>query len=633
MRLLALISLLLCLTGVVVADYRHHADYERANSFLVKSKYVKAREIGEKMLREDPNSFEAQTILGRVHLHGEGNPGKARYYLEKAHKGLLQVYPQPNSREAPWRCYADILWNLRQAAMDLEDYQGALDWLEEYDSRFPPARPHLAGWPLMKMGRIEDAREKMKQGLARARKSPEAYNSILNTMGAVEYESGDTQASYGYCLQILDRVEHGKGAIDAVFYTNAAESARDLLKLDEAEKHLLKATKYLGRYTYATPWLDLAALYLGQGRQPEAIQALKRQAYHLANCEADIQNQNRAKTQLVLGVTLMACGYDLEAADLLTKVALHGDRNSGTSTSRSLVKARNLFFYREALKQKRERLREQRSYSASTRWLDFVWQDLALGQTIEATRKECAALSINNSGPKAMLRPYGPNGFNCPWLVPALSEVFGRGIVSVEASRLLEDLPEQSKPYTMAVLAEAKGDEESLQQALDALPPSEVLLRGRLHALKREATGSARSLQQAMESDPPVVRRLGISIPVSIQCGDGSLQRMLYGSPRFESGKGFTLQITGGSNNGYDGSFLGPDGSVLSRFTSPPHKDLDEARRKLCEEIHQRVFAPRINLTQSDINGLDGSNLAGSQFRNQLQDLVGRKKKKEKINE
>jgi tetratricopeptide (TPR) repeat protein len=621
---------LLC-TLCALADYIPDPRYKQADDLLGESRFVKARELGEAMLKEDPNSFEAQTILGRVHLLGEGNPGKADYYFRKARRTITERFRDPSTRNGPWRCYGDLLWNLRNAAMDLEDYEQALEWVTEYNEAYPHAAvPERYGWPLMKLGRMDEARERMAKARENKKDNDDAVNTILNTIGAVEYEISNFEESLAAYEEIVRRVESGKGEKDPVFYSNAAEASRDLLDYPSSEKYLLKSTKYLHSYSYSTPWLDLAELYIGQGRQPEAIQALERHSHHLARCKPAIQNQKRATSQAILGMTLMACGHDAEARQLLQEVARHGDRNSGTSTKRSLVRSRNQFFYREALKQQRERIREERSYGDLKDWPSLYWEDLRMGRQIEAARRECAALAITNDGPRAMLRPYGPKGFNCPWLTPALWEVFGSGVISVEAEKMVEAMEgDPTVPYILSILAEATGDEDMMKDCLEKLPPSQVLLRGRLHALLARSSGSAESLQQALEADPPVIRRLSMSLPVQIQCSDGTVQSMLASSPRFRSGTGFQLVVDGAPSSGYRGHLQGPDGSVLTRFESSAGEDEKESRRLLCETVHQTVFAPRVNLTQADINGLDGSNLAGGRFREQLKDIVGVKPDKE----
>ena len=628
---LTIAALLLC-TISALADFTPDPRYKEAEKLLGESRFVKAREIGEAMLKENPNSFEAQSLLGRVHLYGEGNPGKADYYFRKAYKNMRDSYPSPNTREGPWRCYADTLWFLRNAAMDLEDYEQAMEWVREYNEAYPhAAAPERFGWPLMKLGRMDEARSRMEDAREKVKDDDDAVNSILNTIGAVEYEVGNFEESLTAYEEIVRRVESGKGDKDPVFYSNAAEAARDLLDYPKAERHLLNSTRYLHEYSYSTPWLDLADLYIGQGRQPEAIQALERHSQHLARCKPGVQNQKRAMSQAVLGMTLLACGYDDEACELMAEVARHGDRNSATSTKRSLVRSRNHFFYREALKQKRERLRERRSYSDIKDSLELYWEELKLGRQIEAARRESAALAIENDGPEAMLRPYGPQGFNCPWLTPALWEVFGAGVISVEAEDFIERLDtDPTVPYVSAILAEATADEEMMSHCLDELPPSQVLLRGRLHALLARESGSPERYQQALEADPPVIRRLSMALPVSIQCDDSAVQSMLKASPRFDSGQGFSLVVSGSAGSGYKGHLQGPDGSVLTRFESEPGEDESDSRKLICEKVHQTVFAPRVNLTQTDINGLDGSNMAGGHFREQLKDIVGGKTRQRK---
>lgn len=615
--------LLLC--GQALADFTPDSRYLEADRLLRDHKFVRAREIAEEMLRERPNSFEAQILLGRVQLLGEGNPGKADYYLRKGLDNLKSRYSSPNYRGAPWKCYADALWAMYQASMALERYEEAMEWVDEYDKSFPPSRPHLKGWPLMKLGRMDEAREKMSAAMREVGHNAEYVNTVLNTQSALEYESGHLEDSLRLQEELLRRIERGEGFIEPVFYTNAAESARDLLDFAKTEKYLLDGARYLNSETYATPWSALAELYVGEGRQPEAIQALKQHSRHLASLSADILIQQRADSQRVLGTTLLACGHDREAAKILRDVALHGDRNSATSTERSLVRSRNFFFYREALKQKRERIREDRVVGDTKEWIELWLEEAGINHEMEAARRECAALGVKNGGPDAMIAPFGPKGFNCPWLTPAISEIFGKGVVANQTAQILETLPEKARPFAQAILAEATNDQDLMRSTIEQLPPRQALLRARMYALLARAGGEAQNYQKVLESDPPALRRLGLSLPIQLRCSDSQLSNWILDSPRFHKGKGLALVVEGNVQDGFQGQLQGSDGAVLSRLSSPGGPDAKEVRLAFYRELHQQVFAPRVNLTQMDINGLDGSNLSGGQMRVKLEEIVGKK--------
>jgi hypothetical protein len=43
----------------------------------------------------------------------------------------------------------------------------------------------------------------------------------------------------------------------------------------------------------------------------------------------------------------------------------------------------------------------------------------------------------------------------------------------------------------------------------------------------------------------------------------------------------------------------------------------------LCKEIHRRAFATKIDLSQMDINSLDGSVISGDSSRMSLKELFG----------
>ena len=129
--LIRVLAFVLLCCGSAWADFTPDPRYKEADQLLRESRFVKAREIGEAMLKADPNSFEAQSILGRVHLYGEGNPGKADYYLRKSHKTIVSTFDAPSTAQGPWDCYGDVLWSLRVAAMDLEEYEQAIGWVDE----------------------------------------------------------------------------------------------------------------------------------------------------------------------------------------------------------------------------------------------------------------------------------------------------------------------------------------------------------------------------------------------------------------------------------------------------------------------------------------------------------------------
>lgn len=92
-------------------------------------------------------------------------------------------------------------------------------------------------------------------------------------------------------------------------------------------------------------------------------------------------------------------------------------------------------------------------------------------------------------------------------------------------------------------------------------------------------------------------------------------------SPRFRnSGQGFSVSVAS-SGNLVLGTLVGPDGSVLCQVRTPLGQDPTVAARLFCQEFHRKAFAPKVDLTQTDVTSLDGSNLTGDGVRDQIRNL------------
>jgi len=85
----------------------------------------------------------------------------------------------------------------------------------------------------------------------------------------------------------------------------------------------------------------------------------------------------------------------------------------------------------------------------------------------------------------------------------------------------------------------------------------------------------------------------------------------LEGSPRLlEDDAGLRLRVDA-NNAGGSVCLYSRDQSTLGcgRAQAIATDDADTLVAKLVQEFHEKVFAPRIDMSQSDINSLDGTNL------------------------
>ena len=249
-------------------------------------RYVSARETAEGILEESPRSIIGHLALGLVQRYGEGNLPRSLYHLRRA-RTLLEARfgPAPLSSGAV-RWHGRILQETAFTCGEMERYEEELQLWDRYDALYQPQMPGERIWPLMMLRRFDEARLWAMRALDSG--EPWARRQALNGLCAIENEAGNRQLSYRWCtahaLEVWDFPDGG-----AVYMCNAAESARGLFRLDEAERYYLQAARRPAAW-YANPWMHLADLYLRAGRIAETAMDIFRDAGYLT--------QNRIETFL-----------------------------------------------------------------------------------------------------------------------------------------------------------------------------------------------------------------------------------------------------------------------------------------------------------------------------------------------
>jgi hypothetical protein len=161
-------------------------------------------------------------------------------------------------------------------------------------------------------------------------------------------------------------------------------------------------------------------------------------------------------------------------------------------------------------------------------------------------------------------------------------------------------------------------------RSLAGLGPSEVLLQARVMAVAAEAARDSDQMQAArarygaaFQRDPGVFRRLEFPVPVEIRSSGSDVAAdvaaMLSRSPRFtvaEGGLSLSVQVDGA---GARVCLTGEQGQQIgcAEFEAKALKPGEHYAQRIAEETQKQLFSPRIDLTQMDINSLDGQNLAG----------------------
>ena len=125
-----------------------------------------------------------------------------------------------------------------------------------------------------------------------------------------------------------------------------------------------------------------------------------------------------------------------------------------------------------------------------------------------------------------------------------------------------------------------------------------------------------------MQVDPGVFVRMGLSLPTRISSRGGDVPAeaasLLAWSPRFDQeDSGLRLDVDGDASRLHIclSSHLGTSGAqyACTDTTREAAEEGDAFVARAVAQLHREAFAPRVDLSQTDANGLDGSNTVSRQ--------------------
>ncbi len=637
-------------------------DQEReAMALLEKDRMVTARRKAEELLARNPRSMVGHYVLGTVLHRAEGSLAQAMFHLGRSRELYEKQHRHPGAPGAPWQFHRELLFAIQSLAGQMEEYDYQLQILDYYDALYQPDLVAEHAWPLMQLGRFDEARKAAKKAV---QKGDDQQKSLgLNTLCAIEGEARKRDEYFKACLGALEhaRKENAKlKDIDerhrsqlAVHAYNAALAARTAFEPEQAEKMAIEGTKRL-TFTPANPWRFLVRLYADQGRVKEAVDALREMQRWRTRQPAHVRDQVRAETDVAFATVLLLAART-DTALLLTDLALDRPDRRGlvSSTPEQALGAHALL--RRALRHTHAELQaEQASWTGMTEqlseWLrgagDRLQNQIDDERIIQVLSDEDRLVSTFRVFSRGGIEPVPV------WLLGDLVEVLGPGVVSVALKRVRKnDKHAGLAPYLGAVQAEvelARGDEEKAirlgQAAIKSLPKSESLLRARAAATAAEAARRAGKsslwlslLEQAVQLDPSVIRRLGLWLPARVEVSSSSkgarlARELLARSPRLKIRKGGFKIALSGAAPAVQVCLYGPHGGRLQCATAAVEVDPKDKKKplkaaeyaqKIAETFHREVLAVQLGLSGTDLSSLDGSvNVADQAAREQLEDVL-----------
>ena len=595
--------------------------YVRAN------KLIKAREVAEALVHDDPRSYVGHFVLGFVHHYAEANFPRALFHLNDALRLFEERHGAEPAPGQPWRWHARLLRELGAVHGDLEHYEERLSYITQYNILYDPDVIAEQAWALMKLGRYDDART-----TARAAIEGDDEREVevaLNALCAIEFEAGNDGASYQACRAALEYARNTPGEPNAVDLTNFAEAARSAFRLDEAERVLLEATRAPPAW-YGNPWLELGELYTRSGRFPEALDALGKVPPYRNQRPPHVRDADLNESRRALSAFYLVVGRPEEAMRITDKALVMPDRRA--HNSRDPAQDRAVIALLDRMSRNVVAEMNVEAHTAAP-WYERVWARLQSARLRWAgwmSGRQAARLLADDARMVGTFR-IGTSSAAIvpPWLVGELVEVAGSGIVQESVRRARSrDERQGSDAYYDAFAAEAAlgvGDEaralELAQRARAGIPDGDALLRARVDAIRAEATrresgvtAALEAYETAMGRDPGVFRRMGLAVPVRITAtGDAVAEEVrdaLERSPRLDVGsEGLLVRIEATASSGRV-CLNGSAGTVLDCGSATPEPADSPAKlaQRIVDAFHARVFAPRIDLSQSDISSLDGSN-------------------------
>jgi len=607
----------------------HPLEGDAAEQELLRSlnaeKLIRARELAERILRQNPGSILGRYGLTVVFHEEEGNLPRALYHARLAERELWQRYGQrPSDAQAQ-------LWH-RRLLEEQEGILGEMDRREEqlqvmarWDALYHPTMDRRRIWPLMKLQRFDEATR-----LARkVALSEDAHVRVAGLNGLLAIESERLRPRE--CFQVAMEGIETTGYQSCILLENGAEAAFAVFRFGEVERLALKSLQASMKDCPAAAYPHLANLYLLRGDYQRAMTAVK--SAREQGIARKYRQQFEMGNQTWLGRLLFALGHFEKSLEKSAQVVRTPDRVGMTSFSSDLMRIIALVEHHAALEAREQELLEQASARPLKERLGLWMARRSLETSAWLLRRKTDRLLGRDDTLVHLVRPY----FKPlpPWNAGALVDAVGAGVVrrALEEARRRETMSRETAPYFDALEAEVELREGALEKglvkltrALRALPKDEVLLRGRLEALGADAarrlgrTAEAERLYHgALEHFPSALRFLGLRLPVEVRSDQGVLARRvaeaLLGSPRLVSagaGGAFVVQVTGGERD----LRLCLQGRAGRRYgcgevdVSSSRRDEERVARAV-DAFHAKVFAPKIDLTQRDINSLDGSAVRG----------------------
>lgn len=611
---------------------------------------VRARELAQQWVSEQPDSPAAQFALAEVLFRVEGNLPRALFHLNVAES--LMDYPTLGraieSGNLEWHYLT--LSQLSYAHQLIGNQLESLRYLDLIGEIYGQDVESFRGWPLIKLKLYDEARASADKVLASS-DNPRDRSRAWNTLCAVELADLRPNESLQACENAMGEDESialadANADLDTVHLLNASEVSLNLLRFEEAEDYLNRASRQIDPDSVGNPWVYKLYLYMNQARYDNAREALDRMLVWRDAQSPLVGVMNRGDHFLVSAIFLLLAGYPDDAARL-TQAALNQPDRTGSYTADEAQKDSVAALVNSMAHQQRyERLREQ--VTIQSWWSNWRLHIEAQAARFQAWRagKLAASLFADEETLQNRMRPYAPLDVHIPeWIESELIQLMGAGVMqnllNAAAAQGVFALNEgYFFAYQTEILA-VRGPSDLVQgaaeQALRLLPAQEVLLRARVSLRLANSLWQAGNFETAsahfayaMRHDPGIFRRTGSAIPVNFVASAGAtafadeLSRYLRRSPRLMThAQGLPLELL--ADDSQTLCLRDHSGDALSCIQLAVAAASDEApviattelsdAQRLVQQFHEGTFSLSYDISRTQRLALLGNSVI---FSNQI---------------
>ncbi len=647
-RLCCIACLFLMLLGVMLpvgafADsiFQTMAEDE-AYDLVLSQHYIKARQKTEEILKKDPDSIGALYCLARIFWMGEGNHMRAMQIMRKTIDTFEKRYCQ-NANKVPDSSALQV-WHgrfykeLADIYAELDMRQEEIDVHQKVADLYHAELSEDAVWALIKLDRFDEARRISEQSI-------KGHNSFwasraYNDLTALE----DARHRHLEAYYASSRSLEFSAGKSCVVLMNHARSCEVFLHLDDAIGYYLKATTARDRDCINSPYVDLAAVYLLDGTWQKAISALLKARKRRVEKRYQIAVEMEERT--MMADILFSMGFAERAFALMkTVVEAPGRLGYDSLLKEQVSMGNNISYYaisNDALKRTNEALKAY--YRLEPFWL-FKKEIRSRVRELQKEYRDMSGRlwSTNQKVFKEALNPKNLKSFLVPFYVVfplydyAISDVLGRQtsefFIQYQESILVDEEKKAMQPmfnHMRAYNAWRGGDDAAALRLLDDvekdMPARMTLVVNQARLIRADILIRQGKQAEAYElmtgvyrAFPSVFRHLDVPLPVQFDTSMTansdlkSIRDVLENSDRFRMSSDAPFVISGVVGDRMVQVCLSSKMGARFACSSMNPKDYSgdsETSPHLAEIVnnfYHHAFAPKVDISQSDLDSLDGS--------------------------